>query len=57
MQLRSVNSINLVVDTGVRRDVPLTLDLQINLVGLEDTEPRVAPSSSWESCLGPPPPS
>ena len=44
------------VDKHAHQEVPLQLHLRINLVRLEDTEPRVAPSNGWKSCLRPPPP-
>jgi hypothetical protein len=44
------------VDKRAHQEVPFELHLRINLVGLEDTEPRVAPSNSRISCLRPSPP-
>jgi hypothetical protein len=44
------------VDMHTPQEVFLGSHLRINLVGLEDTEPRVAPSNSRISCLRPPPP-
>ncbi len=45
-----------VIDFEKQKEVLLGQLLRMNLVGLEDTEPRVAPSNGWKSCLRPPPP-
>jgi hypothetical protein len=42
------------VDKRAHQEVPFELHLRINLVGLEDTEQRVAPSNGRKSCLRPP---
>ena len=45
-----------VIDFEKQKEVLLGQLLRINLVGLEDTEPRMVPSNGWKSCLRPPPP-
>jgi hypothetical protein len=44
------------IDKRAHQEVLFELHLRINLVGLEDTEPRMVPSNGWKSCLRPPPP-
>jgi len=39
------------IDKLTHQEVPFELRLRMNLVGLEDTEPRMVPSNAWKSSL------
>ena len=55
-ETRSISDQSQCVDKRAHQEVIFELHLRINLVGLEDTEPRVVPSNGWKSRLRPPPP-